>query len=105
MSQFNFERFTPMPQEHLKDFVRHVGSPSQLGIPVVAKEHWPDFPESQKPSTQSPYRTVLWFHREINNGVRILIEGREKAAVDAYAKAVMVDRSNVEHEPTRRTDP
>ncbi len=33
-------------------------------------------------------RTVLWFHRETNNGVRILIEGRDQGAVDAYAKMV-----------------
>jgi hypothetical protein len=73
---------------HLKPFVLHVGDPLQLGIPVVPKLQWPAFPEPQKPSSHSPFRTVLWFHREINNGVRILIEGKEKDAVEAYAKLV-----------------
>jgi len=48
-----------MSQIHNKAFVRHVGMPASAGIPVVPKAQWPDFLESQKPSAQSPYRTVM----------------------------------------------
>jgi len=76
-----------MSQEHKKSFVTHVGDNQVSGIPVTVAP-WPAFAPSQKPSIHSPYRTVLWFHRPVNNGVRILIEGREQAAVDAYAKII-----------------
>lgn len=49
---------------------------------------WPVFPESMKPSNNSPYRTGLWFYKSVNNGIRILVEGRDKASVDAYAKLI-----------------
>lgn len=71
-----------------KPFITHVGCRPDAVIPITPKVEWPAFPEPQKPSNNSPFRTVLWFHAEVNNGVRILVEGRDKASVETYAKLV-----------------
>jgi hypothetical protein len=78
-----------------KTFIAHVGHVAPAVVPVISKSEWPAFPEPQKPSKNSPYRTVLWFHAEVQNGVRILVEGREKAAVEAYAKLVKDERESI----------
>jgi hypothetical protein len=67
--------------------VTHVGVTLPTHIPVIPAP-WPAFPPAAKPSLQSPFRTMLWFCKPVNKGVRVIIEGRDKEAVDAYAKII-----------------
>ena len=73
---------------HLKPFIKHISRTEIPSSVPITPAPWPEFPPCQKPSSQSPYRTVLWFHRDVNNGVRILVEGRDEVAVNAYAKII-----------------
>lgn len=73
--------------KNTKAHIKHVGDQA-TAVPVTPRDEWPQFPEPAKPSAQSAFKTVLWFHQKTNNGVRVIVEGRDKATVEAYARMI-----------------
>lgn len=61
-------------------------------VPVYPlRSEWPPFAPSEKPSVNSPFTTTMRFGPQGTPGwdtVRIIVEGRDKATVDAIAKAI-----------------
>lgn len=83
-----------------KPFIARAATIVAAVPPIIPKSEWPAFPPCKKPHRQSPHRTVLWFGgvplgtitrdgtEMFKGGVRIIVEGSDQAAVDAYAKLI-----------------
>lgn len=64
-------------------------------VPITAlpvypdRQDWPTFVRAEKPSRQSPFKTVLCFgESRTTHAVRIIVEGRNQEAVDQIARKI-----------------
>lgn len=53
------------------------------------RDQWPQFEKAAKPALQSPFKTVMCFgESRTESAVRIIVEGRNQAAVDEIARKI-----------------